>query len=361
MKCLVTGAAGFIGSHVVRALVAAGHDVRALHLPREDLRNLAGLPVERFPADVTDAAAMRRAVHGCDRVFHLAAVYALWTRDPRLMQRVNVEGTRTVLAAARDAGVSRVVYTSSIARFGGQGRARRATEASPFSLGPTGDAYSRSKADAHEVAVAFARDLDVTIVAPTGPIGPGDVGPTPTGRLLLAAATMPAAIVARSVCNFAHVRDMAAGHLLAAERGRRGESYLLGHRDLTFVELAHLVHSVAGVRRPVVVAPMPLARAAGRAALWLADHVTHRAPVITPQAAAISALGLAADCSRAVRELGLPQTPIETAVAEALVWFAREGYLRDRRQARRLLDHLADRPAPAAPSPASTKVATTGT
>ena len=166
MRALVTGAAGFIGSNVVRALLAEGHDVRALHLPREDVRNLRGLDVERFAGDVTDRARMREAARGRDVVFHLAAIYALWERAPGAMHRVNVGGTRVVLDAARDAGVRRVVFTSSIARFGGQGPGRRATETSPFALGDTGDAYSRTKQLAHEVAREAARDLDVTIVAP---------------------------------------------------------------------------------------------------------------------------------------------------------------------------------------------------
>src|SRR5262249_12523334 len=161
------------------------------------------------------------AADGCDWVFHLAAIYALWSRDPERMRRVNVDGTRTVLEASRAAGVQRVVHCSSIARFGGQGRGRRATEESRFALGPTADRYSRSTAEAHELALSFAADLDVVIVAPCGPIGPGDVGPTPTGRLLLRALTLPAVIVPDTVTNFAHVRDIAAGHLLAAERGRR--------------------------------------------------------------------------------------------------------------------------------------------
>src|SRR5262245_4794278 len=165
MKALVTGAAGFIGSHVARVLVEAGHQVRALHLPNEDTRNLAGLDVERVSGDVTDGEAMRRHARGRDWVFHLAAIYALWTRDPARLRRVNVEGTRTVLEAARAAGVARVVHTSSIARFGGQGRTRRATEESRFALGPSGDLYARSKAEAHEVAVAVAREIDVVIVA----------------------------------------------------------------------------------------------------------------------------------------------------------------------------------------------------
>lgn len=159
MKALVTGSAAFIGSNVVRALLAEGHDVRALHLPNEDTRNLRGLDVERASGDVTSLDSMRTAMRGRDVVFHLAAVYALWTKDAGVMQRVNVEGTRTVLEAARAEGVRRVVHTSS--------------ETSPFALGVTGDAYSQSKADAHEVAVAAARDQDVVIVAPCGPIGPG--------------------------------------------------------------------------------------------------------------------------------------------------------------------------------------------
>ncbi|HZS37675.1 MAG TPA: NAD-dependent epimerase/dehydratase family protein [Polyangia bacterium] len=336
MKALVTGAAGFIGSNVVRALLGAGHAVRALHLPGEDVRNLAGLDVERVAGDVTDGPAMRRAAAGCDRVFHLAAIYALWTRDPERMRRVNVDGTRTVLEAARAAGVERVVYTSSIARFGGQGRGRRATEESPFALGPTGDGYSRSKFEAHEVARAFAGDVDVVIVAPTGPIGPGDVGPTPTGRLLLRALTMPVVVVPDSATNFADVRDMARGHLLAAERGRRGESYLLGHVDLTAVELAREALALYGLRRAIVRAPFPLAQAAGHASL-AAARLLGRAPLFTPAAVRIARLGLTADCSKAVRELGLPQTPIRTALRDALTWFAQNGYLTDGALKRKVL------------------------
>jgi dihydroflavonol-4-reductase len=334
MKALVTGAAGFIGSHVVRALLEGGHAVRALHLPGEDLRNLAGLDVERIAGDVTDGEAMRRAAAGCDWVFHLAAIYALWTRDPERMRQVNVDGTRTVLEAARAAGVARVVHTSSIARFGGQGRGQRATEESPFALGATGDPYCRTKAEAHELALSFARELDVVIVAPCGPIGPGDVGPTPTGRLLVRALTLPVIVVSDTITNFAHVRDMARGHVLAAERGRRGESYLLGHVDLTLAELARRALARVGLRRRIVTVPFSLARVAARGALAAAE-LTGQPPLITPAAVAIAELGLAADCGKAVRELGLPQTPIDEALHDALVWFARERYLPEGALARR--------------------------
>jgi dihydroflavonol-4-reductase len=338
MKALVTGAAGFIGSHVVRALVAGGHEVRALHLPGEDLRNLAGLDVERIAGDVTDAATMARAAAGRDWLFHLAAIYALWTRNPERMRAVNVGGTRTVHEAARAAGVARVVYTSSIARFGGQGRGRRATESSAFALGPTGDLYSRTKADAHEVACSFAGCLDLVIVAPTGPIGPGDVGPTPTGRLLLRTLSLPVVPVTDTVTNFADVRDMARGHVLAAERGRRGESYLLGHVDLSLDDLARRALTIFGLRRPIVRAPLGLARWAARGAV-LAANWSGKPPLLTPAAVAIAELGLAADCGKAVAELGLPQTPIDVALRDSLDWFARNGYVTDAGLRRRIAAH----------------------
>jgi dihydroflavonol-4-reductase len=310
----------------VRAVLDAGHEVRAMHLPREDVRNLRGLDVEAFAGDVTDERSVREAVRGCELVFHLAAVYTLWTPDVARMRRVNVGGTRNVLAAAREADVRRVVYTSSIARFGGQGREARATEASPFALGRTGDRYAQSKADAHEIAVRAAEEQDVVIVAPCGPIGPGDVGPTPTGRLLVAALTMPVAVVAATSTNFADVRDMARAHVLAAERGRRGETYLLGCRDVTLTEIARMALDAVGVRKPIVTAPFAAASVAGHAMRFVADHVTRKPPLFTAEAVRIARLGLRADCTKAVRELGMPQSPIERAVADAVTWFARQGY-----------------------------------
>ncbi len=329
MRSLVTGAAGFIGSHVVRSLLDRGHAVRALVLPRDDRRNLRGLDIELVEGDVTDEAAVARAVAGMDLVFHLAAIYALWLPHPALMHRVNVDGTRNVLRAAQRAGVRRVVHTSSFARFAGQGPGRRATEESPWALGVTGDRYSQTKHDAHAVAEeAAAAGQDVVIVAPCAPIGPGDVGPTPTGRLLLTSLQAPVVAVSAMVSNVAHVRDMAEGHALAAERGVAGRSYMLGHRDLSGAELAHMALRVTGRSRPVVEIPHAAALLAGHAALAWTERVSHRAPLLTPAVARIGSLGLAADCGRAVRELGMPQTPIEDALRDAIGWWTREGYLR---------------------------------
>jgi dihydroflavonol-4-reductase len=329
VRALVTGAAGFIGSHVARALVAAGHQVRALHLPGDDLRNLAGLPVDRIAGDVTDRASVDRAVDGVDWVFHLAAIYALWLRRPERMRRVNVGGTRNVLEAAADAGVRRVVYTSSIAVFGGQGPGRDATEDSRFALAATGDLYSRTKYESHQVAVRMARRLDVTIVAPCGPIGPGDVGPTPTGRLLLAALRAPAMVAVDTETSFADVRDMAAAHVAAAERGRRGESYLLGKWNLPVARLAAIAQQVTGARKPVVTLPPAMVKLAARGLVGV-SKLTGRPPLVTPAAVEIAKLGLRADCRKAEGELGLSVRPIEDSVEDAIRWFVDNGYAKVR-------------------------------
>lgn len=337
MKTLVTGSAGFIGSRVVRRLLARGHDVRAMVLPRENRKNLQRLDVEIVEGDTTDVASVERAVRGVEVVYHLAAIYALWLPRPERMREVNVDGTRNVLRAARRAGVRRVVYTSSIARFGGQGLKRRASEESPFALGPTGNLYAQTKADAHEVACGEVGDgMDIVIVAPTGPIGPGDIGPTPTGKLLLASFMLPLIVAVPTVTNFAHVDDIAEGHVLAAERGINGRSYLLGNQDLTMSELARMVAEQTGKRRRVLNVSYAAATAVGHLALKTSQILTRKPPLLTPDSVRIARLGLAADCTRAVRELGMPQTPISKAVADAYEYWRSIGYL-DKTMLQRLI------------------------
>lgn len=334
MRALVTGAGGFVGNHVARVLLEAGHDVRALLLPREPRTNLEGLDLEIVTGDVTDRGSVDAAMRDVDAVFHLAAIYALWLRDPERMWRVNVDGTRNILESARERG-ARVVHTSSIARFGGQGKGGRATESSAFRLGLTGDAYSISKNAAHELAVrAAAARQDVVIAAPCGPIGPGDVAPTPTGKLLIACLSMPVVTVTETVTNFIDVRDVALGHLRAFERGARGDVFLLGNRDLRLGELAKIALRALGHgHRRVIEVPRALAHAAGHAALALAE-LTGKTPLLTPAAVRIAEVGLAADASHAIAALDLPCTPIETSIADALAWFDAHGYLRASRSRR---------------------------
>jgi dihydroflavonol-4-reductase len=341
MKVLVTGGAGFIGSNVVKALLKEDYSVRVLHLPQENVSNLKGLDVELIAGDITSLEDMDRAVKGCEIVFHMAAIYALWLPNPSLMRKVNVEGTRNVLSAAKRAGVRRVVYTSTGACFGGQPKGIQATEESPFALGVTGDAYVLTKFEAHQVALQFAAGgMDIVIVCPTGPVGPGDVGPTPTGNLVLTAAIMPIIAVPGAINNLVDVRDVARGHVLAAQKGKSGETYILGNRDLTAAEMIHIVHKTLGIWRPVFTIPSliegPASQIAGHAALWITDHITHKSPLVTPSAAKIGQMGTSFNCAKAVRELGLPQTPIEESIRDALIWFAQNGYLKSRKLVRHL-------------------------
>ena len=338
MKALVTGGAGFIGSHVARHLLDEGHEVRVLHLPGENLLNLDGLDVELMPGDVTDRALVRRAVSGRDWVFHLAAIYALWLPRTEKMREVNVGGTRNVLTASAEAGVERVVHTSSIAVFAGQGLDRDATEESSFRLRTTGDVYSRTKYESHQLAKEFAKQgLDVTIVAPCGPIGPGDVGPTPTGRFLVAAVNAPIPLAIETVFNFGDVRDMAAGHVLAAKKGKTGESYLLGNQNVWMSELPGIVNGLFRLRRPKVKIPPRLLVGGAHAMLAYSRFVSKREPFVTPAALAISRMGLRASCEKAFRELGLPRRPVEDSIRDAIVWFARNGYIWSPRLRKRIL------------------------
>lgn len=317
--------------------------MRVLHLPEERLLNIAGLDVELLPGDVTDAAVVRKAVKGCDWVFHLAAIYALWLPRLEKMREVNVGGTRNVLTACADAGVSRVVHTSSIAVFGGQGLDREATEESSYAFRQTGDTYSQTKYESHQVAKKFAADgLDVTIVAPCGPVGPGDIGPTPTGRFLLAAVNTPIPIAVDSAINFGDVRDMAAGHVLAATKGKTGESYLLGNENFWMSELGPAVSKVFGLRRPTLKVPPRLMLGSAHAILAYSRFISKREPFVTPAALAISQLGLRANCEKAFRELGLPRRPVEDSIRDAVVWYARNGYVWSRRLRRRILDRARD-------------------
>lgn len=324
---LVTGGAGFIGSHVVRELLLDNRTVRVLIKPGEDTRNLRGLSIETVEGDLRSPEVVRSAVQGVDRVFHLAAVYALWTRTPGLMHAVNVEGTRNLLSACHKSGVSRVVYTSSLAVFAGQGD-HDATEESPFALGVTGSEYAQSKKDAHDVAREFAqRGLDVVIAAPCGPVGPGDVGPTPTGRMLLSALSDRLVFAVDFVTNVGDVRDMARGHLLVERYGRTGESYLLGGRNVPMTELLEIVFAYGRRRGITVKVPQLLALLGSYPVAWFDTRIRKRAPLFSPAEVRIAQLGLRVDCQKAQRDLGYSCRPVEQSVTSAIDWFRAEGYV----------------------------------
>jgi dihydroflavonol-4-reductase len=324
---LVTGATGFVGAAVARALLSERHKVRVLARPQSNRRNLAGLEVEIAEGSLEDAASLNRAVAGCRYLFHVAADYRLWVPDPAAMFRANVDGTRVLMLAALAAGVERVVYTSSVATLG-LIAGGIADEATPSGLGDMIGPYKQSKfaAEAAVKELIAERGLPAVVVNPSTPIGPGDVKPTPTGRLIVEAAKgrMPGYV--DTGLNIVHVDDVAVGHLLAAEHGATGERYILGGENLTLAEILAEVAAAVGRRPPMLKIPyaaiLPIAVGAE-----LVARVTGREPFVTLDGARMSRKKMYFSSARAMRELGYAPRPARQAIADAVAWFSAHGYL----------------------------------
>ncbi len=325
---LVTGGTGFVGAHVVRALLAGGARVRCLVRPGSDRRNLQGLPVELAEGDLLDPHSLSKAISGCSLVFHVAADYRLSAPDPGRLARVNVEGTRNVLAAAGEAGVRRVVYTSSVGALGLRPDGRPADETTPVTRGDMIGAYKRSKFDAEEVAREFAaKGLPLVIVNPSSPVGERDVKPTPTGKLIVDFLNGRLPAYVDTGLNLVDVRDVAAGHLLAADKGRHGERYILGNRDMTLKEILETLARITGLPGPRVRLPHAIPYAVAALGEVVA-RITGRPPAVSLEGVRMSRHRMFFDAGKAVRELGLPQSPVEDALARAVAWFRENGYVR---------------------------------
>jgi dihydroflavonol-4-reductase len=325
---LVTGGTGFIGANVARELLAAGVTVRVLARPGGERRALAGMKVEIVEGDLLDPASVRRAVSGVQAVYHVAADYRLWTPDPAALYRTNVEGTRAVLEAAGEAGVRRVVHTSSVGALGIPKDGRPGTEETPVALTDMVGHYKRSKFLAEQLALDFARrGLPVVVVNPSAPVGPWDVKPTPTGQMVVD--FMRGRMVASldTGLNVVHVRDVARGHLLAAERGTPGRRYILGHRDLSLAEIFGLLAEITGRRPPRFRVPYAMAWLSAACCESVA-RVTGRPPAVPLTAVRMARKRMYFSPARAVRELGLPQTDVRSALADAVAWFEAHGYAR---------------------------------
>jgi len=324
---LVTGATGFVGSAVARALLARGRRVRVLARPNSDRRNLGGLAVEIAEGAMEDPRSLARAVAGCRYVYHVAADYRIWVPDPVPMFRANVDGTRDLLTAALEAGAERVVYTSSVATLG-LVPGGSATEETPSSVDDMIGPYKRSKFAAEQVARGLARErgLPVVIVNPSTPVGPGDIKPTPTGRLIVEAARgqMPAFV--DTGLNIVHVDDVAEGHLAAAENGRIGERYILGGENMALAEILAEVAQAVGRRPPWLRVPhsvlFPVAIGAE-----LAARATGRDPFVTLDGVRMSRKKMYFSSEKASRELGYRSRPAREAIADAVGWFRDNGYL----------------------------------
>jgi dihydroflavonol-4-reductase len=331
MTTLVTGATGFVGSHVARLLVNQGHAVRIFSRPTSkktgNVDVLADLPVERAEGDLRDAASIERAMRGVRRVFHVAADYRLWSAHPEEIYESNVEGTRKLLEAARGAGVGRIVYTSTVATIAVPRESGLPNEATRSELGEMIGHYKRSKFMAEQEAIrAAAAGVPVVIVNPTAPIGPGDWKPTPTGKIILdfLNGKMPAYV--DTGLNVVAVEDVAAGHLLAAEKGRIGERYILGARNLTLKQILDMLSMIVGRPAPRVRLPHAIALAAGYADEFFA-RLRGREPQIPVEGVKMSRHRMFVESDKAERELGYKPTAVEAALERAVRWYEKHGYV----------------------------------
>jgi dihydroflavonol-4-reductase len=330
MNALVTGGTGFVGANLVRELLRDGRSVRVLARPGGDRRALAGLDVEIAEGDLLDPASLTKAVHGVKTVFHVAADYRLWARDPGALYRANVDGTRSLLQACADAGITRVVYTSSVGTLGIPADGALGTETTPVALADMVGPYKRSKFMAEEVALDFARaGLPVVVVNPSAPIGPWDVKPTPTGQLIVDALHGRLFATVDTGLNLVHVRDVARGHLLAEARGRVGERYILGHAagNLSLATIGRLIADVAGCRAPRLRIPYAVAWCAAACSEGFA-RLTGGVPKVPLNAVRMARKRMYFSPAKAIRDLGLPQTDVRDAVRDAVEWFFRHGYVR---------------------------------
>ena len=333
MNCFVTGASGFIGANLVHELVARGHHVKALVRPGADLRGLAGVDFVRVPGDVADRAALAAGMRGCDWCFHVAASYHLWLRDYAPMFAANVDGTRNVLETAAAAGCSRIVYTSTVGCIGlpraVNGVVTPTDETTPVTEAQMSNPYKLSKWRGEVVARELAAaGLPIVIVNPSAPVGPRDVKPTPTGQVIVDFLNRQMPAYLDTGLNWVHVRDVALGHILAAEKGRVGERYILGHADgnWTMKQAFAVLAEISGLPAPKFQVPYTVALLAAHADETI-SRVTGKPPKAPLAGVRMARYKMFFNPAKAIRELGLPQTPPRQALADAVAWFRAHGYV----------------------------------
>jgi dihydroflavonol-4-reductase len=341
MTTLVTGGTGFVGSHVARQLVAAGDSVRVLVRRSSNLAVLEGLRVEPVEGDLRDGASLECSMQGVRRVYHVAADYRLWTPKPTEIYESNVEGTRRLFAAAQRAGVERIVYTSTVATIAVPRHGALPNEETTATLEEMVGHYKRSKFLAEQVAIDAARaGVPVVIVNPTAPVGPGDWKPTPTGRIILdfLQGKMPAYV--DTGLNVVAVEDVAAGHLLAAEKGRIGERYILGARNLTLKQILDALSAITGRPAPRLRLPHAVALAAGYADEFY-SRLAGREPRIPVEGVKMSRHKMFVESDKAAKELGYKPAKVEAALERAVRWYEEHGYITARAGSKRVAEAAA--------------------
>jgi len=328
MKALVTGATGFIGGNLVRELLRQAYQVRALVRKGSNQRNIEGLDVDIVLGELRDRPSLEKALEGCDVLFHVAAAYTFWSPHPEVIYETNVRGTENILRVARDKGIKKVIYTSTESTIG-IADGCLGTEEMETSLDYLPGHYKKSKYLAEKLALKMCqKGLPLVIVNPTMPLGPWDIKPTPTGQVIIdyLNGRMPACV--NTGLNVVDVEDVARGHILALEKGRIGERYILGNKNLTLREIFTILEQLTGIKAPRFDIPLWLALSAAHVDELISGKVFRHPPRIALEAVRAAGKFRHFDCSKAVSELGFPQTPVEESFDKAVTWFKQNGYVR---------------------------------
>ncbi len=327
MPIFLTGATGFLGSHVARALADQGANLRLLVRPTSNLKNLEGLKAETATGDLRDPASLEKAMSGCDTVFHVAADYRLWVTDPNEMYRSNIDGTRAILAAARKNRIKNVVYTSSVATIGFTGNGQPGDEDSPVSLSDMIGHYKRSKFMAEQIALEAGRSgMRVVTVNPTTPIGEYDIKPTPTGRIVVDFLKRKFPAYVETGLNLVDVRECARGHVAALEKGRSGERYILGGENLTLKQILDKLAAISGLPSPAIKLPYFVAYAAAAVDETVSGRILGHEPRATIETVRMGKKKMWASSAKAERELGWRTVPVDDALRRAVEWFRANDY-----------------------------------
>jgi dihydroflavonol-4-reductase len=328
MKAFITGATGFVGSHVARALAAQGAELRLLVRPTSRLDNIADLRAETFTGDLRDPRSLKKAMAGCEFVFHVAADYRLWVRDPDQMYRSNVEGTRAIIEVAKETGIRRVIYTSSVATMAFTREGHIAGEDSPVSIRDMVGHYKRSKFMAEQIALEAGNNgANVVVVNPTTPIGEYDIRPTPTGRIVVDFLKRKFPAYVDTGLNLADVKEVARGHLLAMEKARPGQRYILGGENLTLKQILDKLFALTGLPAPTMKVPHAVAMGFAVFDQFFTGTILGKEPRATIDAVKMGRKKMFASSGKAERELGYKVLPVEDALRRAIEWFQAHGYV----------------------------------
>ncbi|PYP91577.1 MAG: dihydroflavonol 4-reductase [Candidatus Angelobacter sp. Gp1-AA117] len=328
MKVLVTGATGFVGSHVAQLLAAHGADLRLLVRPLSRMENIASLNADRVTGDLRDPDSLKKAMQGCEFVFHVAADYRLWVRDPEQMYRSNVEGTRAIIRAAQESGVRRVIYTSSVATMGFTTTGHIASETSPVSIKEMVGHYKRSKFMAEQIAIEAGKNgVNVVVVNPTTPVGEQDIKPTPTGRIIVDFLKRNFPAYVDTGLNVVDVKEVARGHLLAMEKAVPGERYILGGENLTLKQILDKLAALTGLPSPTMKVPHAVAMGFAVFDQFFTGMILRKEPRATVDAVRMGRKKMFASSSKAEHALGYKVVPVGDALHRAIQWFLAHGYV----------------------------------